>query len=366
MLSAAIFYTFAGANFAASEVAQAETVTIGRDASFCSFLGFPKGPKLLRERLPLTVSPVATRSAIKQIIDRIVDYSGVKASFQVYSGKVVNAAAVLSNHSGAAGHTKRRSIVFHPSFTSYLELKFSSQSEAMPWASIGVFAHEVGHHLAGHTLQSHNQRYFELQADWYSGYILSKMGAKLSAAQRVLRSFWQKNGSVTHPESKSRLAAITDGWRQAECEADSSNCRFVMPDFHEASVIKKTKDEQRVAAAKARKNGGKVAAATKSKQPEKVAPEMMCRLHGEQLFVGQNQNVYWMQHWEERRRPVGRHIKTGARLCPESIRIALANGTGITFCLSGESLWQQGESKDRSVGTCQRCVTENSFCPGQL
>ena len=96
------------------------------------------------------------------------------------------------------------------------------------WADDSVFAHEVGHHLANHTLSAGSRPYFELQADWFSGFILQKMGSPLDGATIVLGKMLEhqyRNGNAgrstsrTHPQPEDRIAAVAEGWSYA-CELD--------------------------------------------------------------------------------------------------------------------------------------------------
>ncbi|MGI9406008.1 MAG: hypothetical protein ACR2O4_06515, partial [Hyphomicrobiaceae bacterium] len=96
------------------------------------------------------------------------------------------------------------------------------------WLVMSVVAHEVGHHLAGHTLKLGNQPYNELQADWFTGYLLMKMGAHVTKA-REMQGLGSACGTITHPLQKDRLAAVTAGWVQA-CEEDA-NCNAARIDL---------------------------------------------------------------------------------------------------------------------------------------
>ena len=51
------------------------------------------------------------------------------------------------------------------------------------WAPVSVMAHEIGHHLSGHTITpGGSQPPTELEADKFSGFVLYKMGASLDDA----------------------------------------------------------------------------------------------------------------------------------------------------------------------------------------
>jgi hypothetical protein len=96
------------------------------------------------------------------------------------------------------------------------------------WSAISILAHEIGHHLQGHTLLRGGSRpEIELQADRYSGYVLQRMGASLDEAQIAMRNLGSQSGSATHPGRDARLAAIANGWVAAR---DQSRNRTSDPD----------------------------------------------------------------------------------------------------------------------------------------
>lgn len=84
------------------------------------------------------------------------------------------------------------------------------------WSAISILAHEVGHHLNGHNLNtgmgSHEK---ELQADEFSGFVLAKMGASLDESLRAMNKFGSENSSDSHPNKYLRVKSITKGWRKA-------------------------------------------------------------------------------------------------------------------------------------------------------
>jgi len=81
------------------------------------------------------------------------------------------------------------------------------------WSSVSIFAHEIGHHLSGHTLDSMGSRPDkELEADRFSGFIMYKLGATLEQAQAAMREIGAVRIVSTHPPLPNRLAAIRNGW----------------------------------------------------------------------------------------------------------------------------------------------------------
>ena len=83
-------------------------------------------------------------SSGKQVVAEIMKYTGLPANFVVVEGQVPNAAAVIM-----AGPDKvpRRVIAYNPSFMGDV----IRATKANNWAPVSIMAHEIGHHLSGHT-----------------------------------------------------------------------------------------------------------------------------------------------------------------------------------------------------------------------
>ena len=135
-------------------------------------------------------------------IRKICQYSGLEPNFVVKSANVPNAAAAVVNG--------QRVILYNPTF--FNQMKAMTGAD---WASISVIAHEIGHHLQGHTLERSGSRpLIELQADKFSGFILAKMGASLSEVSAGL-SVLNFPATATHPSSYERINAVKKGWHEA-------------------------------------------------------------------------------------------------------------------------------------------------------
>ncbi len=79
-----------------------------------------------------------------------------------------------------------------------------------------LLAHEVGHHLNGHTIhRGGSTPVLELEADEFAGFILYKLGATLKQSQNVIYYIAMEKASRTHPSKNSRLSAIEKGWNKA-------------------------------------------------------------------------------------------------------------------------------------------------------
>ena len=139
----------------------------------------------------------------QQIIQDILDAVGRSANFEIRQANIQNAAAVA--------YGGKRYVLYNPNFINALDRRTGNQ-----WASISVLAHEVGHHLEGHTVSGQGSHpAIELEADEFSGYALRKMGASLADAQATMKLIASENASSTHPGRTSRLSAIEKGWASA-------------------------------------------------------------------------------------------------------------------------------------------------------
>jgi hypothetical protein len=140
--------------------------------------------------------------AALEIVRQILSYTGLPQSFDVYSANIYNAAAAIVNG--------KRVILYDPQLITDME-----NVTGHHWPAVSILAHEIGHHLAGHTLAEEYSKQFELEADYFSGFILNKMGATLSEAQSVMNLLRDHPNMTDHPPQAERLAAIENGWQEA-------------------------------------------------------------------------------------------------------------------------------------------------------
>lgn len=162
-------------------------------------------PLLLALPLALAVPAQAqTAPAPTDVIREITDAVGLKARFELRATREVdNAAAVVYNG--------KRYLLYNPAF-----LNSVNRTGHTDWAGISILAHEMGHHLNGHTLRAGgSQPADELEADEFSGFVLRKLGASLAQAQAAMATVPDAEGSATHPGRTPRLAAIGQGWQRA-------------------------------------------------------------------------------------------------------------------------------------------------------
>ena len=138
----------------------------------------------------------------EEMIKDIIAVIGLKPNFDVKAANIPNAAAVT--------YSGKRYIAYNPVFIANLNAKAGNK-----WASVSILAHEIGHHLNGHTLLRAGNPALELEADEFSGFVLKKMGATLSQAQVAMKLAADYKPSLTHPGQQDRLLAIARGWNKA-------------------------------------------------------------------------------------------------------------------------------------------------------
>ncbi|GAB4173920.1 MAG: hypothetical protein Kow0020_09270 [Wenzhouxiangellaceae bacterium] len=159
-----------------------------------------------------------SESSASEVVAQILGQVGLPQNFEILeTPEVPNAAAVI-----VVGEDRipRRLIAYNPTFIEEVR-RTTGKGD---WAPVSIMAHEIGHHLSGHTLEpGGSQHGKELEADKFSGFVLFKMGASLDDATIAIRSFVSERGSQTHPPRSQRVRAITEGWEQA-CRQQQGRC----------------------------------------------------------------------------------------------------------------------------------------------
>jgi hypothetical protein len=174
-------------------------------------------------------APVDCRDMIAQVMH----FTGLPQNFTVTEADVPNAAAAILLDDK---RTPQRVIAFNPEFISLVK----RATRDNPWAAVSVLAHEVGHHLAGHTIQAGgSQPPIELEADKFSGFVLYKMGAAREDALVAMRALVPAEvpRNSTHPARDRRLAAIGEGWDQACRQTGRGDCAGGSPGALPAGMV---------------------------------------------------------------------------------------------------------------------------------
>lgn len=139
-------------------------------------------------------------------VERIVRVSGLEMNFVLVATDSTPASAQVING--------QRIILFDPHFMARV-----ANVAHTDWGAVSILAHEVGHHLAGHTIRpSTSQWKDELEADEFSGFVLARLGANLADATSAAAGILAEASTPSHPARKDRLAAITYGWQNAHAD----------------------------------------------------------------------------------------------------------------------------------------------------
>lgn len=179
------------------------------------------------EGKPVTMSAHAMTQgdagAGADVVAQIMRYTGLPQNFDVIqSNEVPNAAAVILL---GPDELPRRVIAYNDQFMNEVRGATSNND----WAPISIMAHEIGHHLSGHTIQpGGSQPPTELEADKFSGFVLYKMGARLADATKAMSTLVPESDGPTHPGRSKRVRAIEEGWQQA-CAQQGSDCSGKSP-----------------------------------------------------------------------------------------------------------------------------------------
>ena len=142
-------------------------------------------------------------SDVREMLQEIVEITGLQTDFKLKEANVLNIEASVSH--------RKRFILYNPAYITTLNNVTKNK-----WAVMTLLAHEVGHHLNGHTMHKGGSTpELELEADEFAGFILYKLGATLKQSQNVMYYIAKEKASRTHPSKNSRLSAIEKGWNKA-------------------------------------------------------------------------------------------------------------------------------------------------------
>ena len=150
-------------------------------------------------------------------IEDILSVIGAKNRFVVQPCDNINNAAAVTMQG-------IRYIFFDPNF-------MNSISSGRYSSNLFILAHEVGHHINGHSqdivmlLSDYaptsntlsEGRVEELEADEFAGFIMGKLGHSLSSMQNTLRGVADNGDDTysTHPSLSKRLKAVETGYNKA-------------------------------------------------------------------------------------------------------------------------------------------------------
>ncbi|MGB1308213.1 MAG: hypothetical protein ACPG6B_04840 [Oceanihabitans sp.] len=145
-------------------------------------------------------------------VDKILEQIGLFRNFVLQQCPDINN-AVAKNIKTPTGEVMRY-ILYDNDFFNRINDKANND-----WAAISILAHEIGHHLNGHSLNNKGSNHkVELEADYFSGLSLAKMGATLEQALSAINTLKYEKATKSHPAKKDRLLQIEKGWNYANKE----------------------------------------------------------------------------------------------------------------------------------------------------
>ena len=148
-------------------------------------------------------------------LEKILSVVGLSSRFVLLSCSNIDNAAAVS-------YKGIRYIIYDPEF-------LNSIDNGNNISNLFILAHEIGHHVNGHTLDwtlsdvdeellsLSNQRREELEADEFAGFVLAKLGYKLEEVSRPLSIIAPVTSRPlsTHPNRTKRLNAVNSGFSKA-------------------------------------------------------------------------------------------------------------------------------------------------------
>lgn len=159
----------------------------------------------------ITDSSLVKKNSMQEMLRQVLNVIEVNGDFELKEANVLNIEAKISH--------KKRYILYNPSFITDL-----NNTAKDKWSVIALLAHEVGHHLKGHTIHRGGSKpKLELEADEFAGFVLNKLGATVKQSQHVMYFIAKTEASKTHPSRDSRLQAIEKGWNIAADSNDISS-----------------------------------------------------------------------------------------------------------------------------------------------
>jgi antitoxin component YwqK of YwqJK toxin-antitoxin module len=146
-----------------------------------------------------------SKEVAEKAVDEIVRRSGLKRNFYVME-------CPNTDNCFAAIQGQTRLIVYDGSF-----MKKANDLSKSDWGALSILAHEIGHHLQGHTIiEGGSDPIKELEADEFSGFVMYQMGASLKEAQAAISKLTSDYDGGSHPARPKRLAAIKKGYDNAQ------------------------------------------------------------------------------------------------------------------------------------------------------
>ena len=174
--------------------------------------------------LAMQSSNFMTDSEAENALDKILNTIGASKNFVLTPCSEINNAAATS-------YKGIRYILYDKEFMQLINSRTNN------WSSLAILAHEVGHHINGHsvdillyaadvveTKSLENKRKQELEADEFAGFVMARLGASLNNALAFTEVFKEKDDTYdTHPSKSKRVNAVRKGFNKAGGNSSVAN-----------------------------------------------------------------------------------------------------------------------------------------------
>lgn len=181
---------------------------------FVPLVSFGQTKESIELCFALQSSSFSSNLEAENALSRILNTIGAKKNFVVSSCSDIDNAVAVS-YKGV------RYILYDRDFLNRLN------NSSNDWFGLTVLAHEVGHHINGHSVDIllalgdvveskslEKRRKQELEADEFAGFVLAKLGAPLNQIKSNIASISSEadDSYSTHPSRQKRLNAIQTGY----------------------------------------------------------------------------------------------------------------------------------------------------------
>jgi hypothetical protein len=174
---------------------------------FCSFnseRGFSYGQNLNVKPYLQRVAKSGDASGLFEVVEQLKDAVGIDVPLTVLI------ASGEDNCFATIAEGGKRLII-----ADHMFLVKVNRSSGTEWGAISILAHELGHHIAGFGRYGDSHQ-SELDADYWSGYILQKLGSSKDAATKCILHHGTEVDTDSHPNKYNRARLIRKGWDDAQ------------------------------------------------------------------------------------------------------------------------------------------------------
>ena len=184
-------------------------------------------------------SAFTTEKEANEALDKILNVIGASKNFTLIPCDDINNALAVTFKGD-------RFILFDGKFMRDITQLTNS------WANMFILAHEVGHHINGHTRdfllatvlddQSlEDRRKEELEADEFAAFVVSKLGASFAQIEETIKLIASNKNDLysTHPSYDKRIAAVKRGFDKAYSDSSSSGSDSYSTNGYSTEITKK-------------------------------------------------------------------------------------------------------------------------------